>query len=86
MIDLVEMTVEQVQQGFLSGAFTCEALVQACLDRIARYNDHYNAIIFPNPAAPDDARAIDRRRAALPGYYDARGIESVPYDLEQSQN
>ena len=63
-IELVELTVEQVQQGFASGAFTCEALVQACLDRITLYNGHYNAIIFPNPAALDDGRDIDRRRAA----------------------
>jgi aspartyl-tRNA(Asn)/glutamyl-tRNA(Gln) amidotransferase subunit A len=63
-IDLVELTVEQVQAGFASGAFTCEALTQACLDRIAQYNPRYNAIIFLNPAALDDAREIDRRRAA----------------------
>ncbi len=60
----VEMTVEQVQAGFAAGAFTSEALTQAFLDRIARYNPRYNAIIFPNPAALDDARAVDRRRAA----------------------
>jgi len=63
-IDLVELTVAQVQAGFVSGAFTCEALTQACLDRIAAYNPHYNALTFLNPAALDDARAIDRRRAA----------------------
>ena len=45
-IDLVELTVEQVQHGFASGAFTCEQLVRACLDRIAEYDPHYNAIIF----------------------------------------
>ncbi len=64
MIDVVELTVEQVQAGFATGAFTCEALTQACLDRIAAYDANYNAIVFPNPAALDDARAIDRRRAA----------------------
>ncbi len=63
-IDLVELTVAQVQAGFASGAFTCEKLTRACLDRIASYNPHYNALIFLNPAALDDAREIDRRRAA----------------------
>lgn len=63
-IDLSELTVEQVQAGFASGAFTAETLAQACLDRIAAYNPRYNAIIFLNPEALADARAIDRRRAA----------------------
>src|SRR5579871_201963 len=63
-IDLAELTVEQAQAGFASGAFTAEALTQACLDRIARYNPRYNAIIFLNPDALADARAIDKRRAA----------------------
>ena len=63
-IDLANLTVADVQQGFASGAFTCEALTQACLDHIATHNPFYNAIIFLNPAALDDARAIDRRRAS----------------------
>ncbi len=63
-IELVELTVEQAQAGFASGAVTCEALTQAFLDRIAAYNPQYNAIIFLNPDALADARAIDRRRAA----------------------
>ncbi len=80
MIDLVELTVEQVQQGFASRTFTCETLVQACLDRIARYNAHYNAIIFPNPAASDDARAIDRRRAAGEALGPLAGVPIVVKD------
>jgi Asp-tRNA(Asn)/Glu-tRNA(Gln) amidotransferase A subunit family amidase len=63
-INLVEMTVAQVQAGFASGAFTSEALTRACLDRIAKLNPHYNALILMNPAALDDAREIDRRRKA----------------------
>ena len=63
-IDLVELTVERVQTGFASSAFTCESLTQAFLDRIAVYNAHYNAITFLNPDALETARSIDRRRAA----------------------
>ena len=63
-IDLVELTVEQAQAAFASGATTSEALTQAFLDRIAEHNPHYNAIIFLNQDALADARAIDRRRAA----------------------
>jgi Asp-tRNA(Asn)/Glu-tRNA(Gln) amidotransferase A subunit family amidase len=63
-IDLVEMTVGDVETGFASGAFTSESLTQAFLDRIAVYNPSYNAIVFMNPGALDDARAADARRAA----------------------
>lgn len=63
-IDLVELTVAEVQEGLAKGRFTCESLTQAFLDRIATYNPRYNAIIFLNPDALADARAIDRRRAA----------------------
>lgn len=63
-IDLTELTVEKVQAGFASGAFTSESLTQAYLDRIAEWNPSYNAIVFFNESALADARAIDARRAA----------------------
>jgi amidase len=55
-IDVVEMTVEGAQAGFANGAFTSESLTKAFLDRIAVYNPPYNAIVFMNPGALDDAR------------------------------
>lgn len=57
MTDIVELTIKGAQAAFASGT-TSEALTQACLDRTARYDPAYNAIIFLNP----DARAIDRQR------------------------
>lgn len=63
-IDLVEMTVEQATSGMARGAFTAEDLTLAFLDRIKTFNPHYNAIIFLNPQALDEARGIDRKRAA----------------------
>jgi len=66
-IDVTEMTVADVQGGYARGSFTCEALTQAFLDRIARHNPRLNAIIFVNPDALADARSIDaRRRAGAP--------------------
>ena len=62
--DLVEFTVEQAQSAFAAGTTTSEALTQAFLDRIARFNPDYNAIIFLNPDALADARSSDQRRAA----------------------
>ena len=79
-INPVEMTIEQAQAGFASGAFTAETLTQAFLDRIARYNPRYNAIIFPNPAALDDARAVDRRRAAGEALGPLAGVPVVVKD------
>ena len=63
-LDLVELTVEQVQKAFASGIVTSEALTQAFLDRIAEFNPRYTAIVFLNPNALADARASDQRRAA----------------------
>ncbi len=63
-LDLVELTVEQAQSAFAAGTTTSEALTQAFLDRIARLDPHYNAIIFLNPDALADARSSDQRRAA----------------------
>ncbi|MGE4481892.1 amidase [Acidocella sp.] len=61
--DLVEMTLEDAAAAFARGV-TSEALTKAFLARIATYNPRYNAIITMNPAALDEAREIDRRRAA----------------------
>jgi len=63
-IDLETLTVELVQAGFAKGRFTAESLARACFARIDALNDQYNAMIFLNHAALDDAREIDRRRAA----------------------
>ncbi|WP_247355051.1 amidase [Bradyrhizobium sp. 160] len=62
--DLTSLTVGDVQAAFASGEWTAQSLVEASLDRVERYNAKYNAIIFLNPSAVDDAKEIDRRRAA----------------------
>ncbi|WP_043287498.1 amidase [Paraburkholderia oxyphila] len=63
-IDLTNLTIESVQDGFRTGRFTAESLALACFKQIERYNGKYNAFIFLNPSSIDDAREIDRRRAA----------------------
>jgi Asp-tRNA(Asn)/Glu-tRNA(Gln) amidotransferase A subunit family amidase len=63
-VDLATLTVESVQEGFATNKFTAESLASACLRQIEKYNPVYNAIIFINENALEDARAIDRRRAA----------------------
>lgn len=63
-IDVVELTITEIQEAFASGRFTAEALTRAHLERIARYEPFYNAFTFLNPDALEAARAIDARRAA----------------------
>lgn len=58
------LTITIITDGLRAGAFTAEALTQACLAQVRALNDRYNAIIFENAAALDVARDIDRRLAA----------------------
>ncbi|TXL69856.1 amidase [Vineibacter terrae] len=79
-VDPVELTVSDVQAGFASGAFTSEALTQACLERIARHNPRYVALITMNEDALRDARAVDRRRAAGEALGPLAGVPVVVKD------
>jgi Asp-tRNA(Asn)/Glu-tRNA(Gln) amidotransferase A subunit family amidase len=79
-VDLTTLTVEAVQEGFRTGAFTAESLAQACLRQIETHNPRYNAIIFLNGQALDDARAIDRRRAAGEALGPLAGVPVVVKD------
>lgn len=58
-IDPTEFTVERVQEGYASGEFTAVELTRAMLDRIARYESHYNAFISMNPDALAIAAELD---------------------------
>lgn len=78
-IDPVEMTVAEVQAAFARGV-TAEVLTQAFLDRIARYNPRYVAVITMNPDALREAREIDRRRAAGEALGPLAGVPVVVKD------
>jgi len=62
-IDVVELDIAAARTGLASGSLTAEALTRASLERIAKYDPRYRAIIFQNPDAVAQARAIDLRRA-----------------------
>ena len=79
MTDVVELTVEGAQAAFAAGV-TSEALTRAFLDRIATFNSSYNAIIFLNPDALADARAVDQRRAAGEALGPLAGVPVVVKD------
>lgn len=63
-MEMTNMTITQMLEGLSAGDFTAEALIQAHLDQIAAKNEELNAMVFVSETALDEAREIDRRRAA----------------------
>ena len=59
-INVVELTIGQVQADYAAKKYTAVQLVQAYLDRIVTYEPHYNAFISMNPNAIAEARELDR--------------------------
>ena len=65
-LDLTTATVADVQAAYAGGQVSVEQVVSAYLARIAAYDKQgprIEAIVVVNPAALDDARALDRARA-----------------------
>jgi Asp-tRNA(Asn)/Glu-tRNA(Gln) amidotransferase A subunit family amidase len=62
-VDVVELTVEKIQADYAARRYTAVQLTQTFLDRIARYEDHYNAFVSMNPQAIAEARALDAELA-----------------------
>ena len=63
---LQETTIRDIQAAYLDGRLTCVQLVQAYLDRISAYDQSgpaLNAFVKLNPAALDEAAALDRKLA-----------------------
>jgi len=57
-----EMTIEQFHTHLANGDFTCEDVVREYLDRIHRYDKQgpaLNSIIYVNPKAIEEAKAMD---------------------------
>lgn len=82
-IDVVELAADQVQRDLRASRYTIVQLVQAFLDRIARYEDRYNAFVSMNPEALDQAEALDRE-------YRARGprgpLHGVPVVIKDNMD
>lgn len=82
--DVVEATIPQLRAALGSGAVTSVGLVEAYRARIAAYDaagPRLNAVVVPNPAALDEARASDERRARG----ETRGpLDGIPYTAKDS--
>lgn len=61
---LVEATIADLRRALESGAATAESLAKGYLARIKAYDPVLNAVPVLNPAALEEARASDARRAA----------------------
>jgi Asp-tRNA(Asn)/Glu-tRNA(Gln) amidotransferase A subunit family amidase len=60
--DPLEKTIRELQDAMRRKQITSVELVQFYLDRIARYDPQVNAVLFVNPRALVDARALDAER------------------------
>ncbi len=63
-IDVSELTVRDIRAAYAGGEFTAVELTRAFLDRIDRYESHYNALISMNPDALATAAALDEEYAS----------------------
>ncbi len=83
-MNLVEASIQDLRSALQAGRVTSEALVTGYLTRIAHFDSagiRLNAVPVLNPAAPEEARASDRRRA--------RGeslgpLDGIPYTAKNS--
>lgn len=58
-VDVVELAAADVQTGLAEGRFTAIQLTRAFLDRIARFEERYNAFVSLNPDALAIAARLD---------------------------
>jgi len=62
--NVVEATIPEMQKAMLDGRTSSRHLVEQYLQRIALYNDKFNALITVNPKALDEADRLDQERKA----------------------
>src|SRR5688572_10990552 len=82
--DLATATIEDINAAFDSGALTSERLVQMYLDRIEAYDKAgpaINAMIYVNPDALEEARALDAERKESGPRSKLHGIPVILKDL-----
>ncbi|MEX2048612.1 MAG: amidase [Gemmatimonadota bacterium] len=79
-IDIVELTVDDVQAAYASGRLTAVELTQAFLDRIAQYEERYNAFISMNPDALRIAAELDAEYQAFGPRSPLHGVPIVIKD------
>ena len=61
---VVEATIPEMQQAMKDGRTSSRHLVEQYLQRIALYNDKFNAVITVNPKALEEADRLDAEHKA----------------------
>jgi Asp-tRNA(Asn)/Glu-tRNA(Gln) amidotransferase A subunit family amidase len=79
-VDVVELTVKEIETGLAAGTFTSVGLTQAYFERIATYDPVYNAFISLNPDALAIAAALDAEYAATGPRSPLHGVPVVVKD------
>jgi amidase len=81
MIEVTEVSIAQLREALAAGRTSAVELVQAYQARIAAYDGALHAVVVTNPAALEEARASDARRAAgtLLG-----PLDGIPYTAKDS--
>jgi amidase len=84
-LQLVEATIDQLQNALEKGLVTSEQLVGMYLARIDAYEDTINAFIYINPDAAQEARRLDRARRRMHGKPDSP-LFGIPVLLKDNIN
>lgn len=79
-VNVVDLTVKDIQTGFSTGAFTSTDLVESFLGRIDTYEPNYNAFISFVPDALETARLLDLEYAATGPRSPLHGVPIVIKD------
>jgi amidase len=80
LIDVIELTVRDIQTAYAAGEFTAVELTRAFLDRIDRFEGHYNALISMNAEALAIAAALDEEYASIGPRSPLHGVPVVIKD------
>ncbi len=60
-MELYELTIKEIHQGYKAGKFSCEELVTALLTRTKKLNGKFNIYLTMNEGALEEARKVDKR-------------------------
>lgn len=63
-LDVTETSIADLQLALQNRSYSAEQVMAAYLRRIATYESNYNAFTFENTRALEQAREVDRKRAA----------------------
>lgn len=79
-VDVLNMSIKEIQDAHSLGLFTYESLVSFYLDRIEEYNKQYNCIITINDKALEQAKELDKKYNETGLISDLMGIPIIVKD------